>query len=104
MIDLIRQSRLGNILQYCIIPCFSSFGTYEELKAAGEKHYTLKIRLKIPDNVQEQKEQLGEIIQVSPGAKFQERFLSRFVFDIPNPRGEVTVKSIFNFLDSRKFY
>ncbi len=81
----------------------SSCGTYEDLKLAGEKHYTLKIRLKIPESIPDQKKQLAEMISIAPGAKFQERFLSRFIFDIPNPDGSISIKKLYMFLESRKF-
>ncbi len=43
------------------------------------------------------------MISIAPGTKFQERFLTRFIFDIPNPKGHVTIKKIFHFLEEREF-
>jgi len=76
----------------------------EGLKLTKTKLITLKIRLRIPQDEDGQKKQLAEIIGIAPGTRFSERFLNRFVFEIPNWNDKIKVKDIYEYLEQSKTY
>jgi len=90
-----------NMKYYTVPLSFRSFGSIKKLQETKRKYITLKIQLRIPADIHDQKKQLAEILGIAPKTRFAERFLNRFVFEIPTPYDEIKVHNIFDFLEER---
>ena len=73
------------------------------MKKRGKKsRFTLKIRMALPKDSAGQRVQLALLLGIAPDTEFHERFLDRFVFEIPNPEGKIKVKDILSYLEKRE--